>query len=48
MIEWNDLIRKGYLPEVLPPIFSSAQFANFVANRNKSLPETNPLISLVF
>jgi hypothetical protein len=35
MVDWDSLIRRGYLPEVVPPVFSTAALANFVRNRGK-------------
>lgn len=35
-LEFDEVLRKGYLPEVLPPVFTTAPFADFVHSRGRS------------
>ncbi|WP_146101511.1 RNA-dependent RNA polymerase family protein [Rhodopila globiformis] len=36
MLDWGELLCRGYLPEVLPPVFSTKQFGEFVLKLGKS------------
>ena len=34
-LEFDELLRKGYFPEVLPPVFTTRSFADFVSSHGK-------------